>query len=127
MEENKNNYPEMDFQLNRWLMNYSKKVNRYVHGLLPQKTARPDPALLRPKRTMQDAIEERLRAPPLSEDWYRDIVERILREHSSNLSSLRNQVLVSAEHKQKSRLIKKLPQRYYTLLFNTYFIEMLFC
>lgn len=30
IEENKKVYPEMDFQLNRWLMNYSKKVNRYV-------------------------------------------------------------------------------------------------
>lgn len=55
------------------------------------------------------------------------MVERILREHSSNLSSLRNQVLVSAEHKQNGRLVKKLPQRYFSLLFNTYFIEMLFC
>jgi len=45
-----------------------------------------------------------------------------MREHSSNLSSLRNQVLVRGVHRSN-----RLPQRYYTLLFNTYYIEMLFC
>jgi hypothetical protein len=58
----------------------------------------------------------------MGDNWYQDIVSKIIRDRHSNLSSLRNQVLVRGINQSA-----KLPLRYYTLLYNTFYIEILFC